>query len=502
MNVFLRNVNDLRASSRGIICSKHFFNYQASLGILYALAEPIKTVLYGVICVISILSCAPEEDFAVPPLIIEEPSINGTVIDLGAVLGTMYQEIEREGQQAKATFKNTDTYFIGYVVSSDKGGNFFKELILQNNTINPTAGIRLLIDNSPLYTSYEFGRKLYVKLDGLSVGLQNGVPTLGFLDGNTIAAIASFSVADVVHRSPEVHTITPLDTTIENFNDQLLNLYIRLYQLQFHKNMVLDQNVFTLAAEPNDVFDGERILEDCTTRRSTILSTSTFADFKGVTLPRSQGSFTGILTKNFVGDTYNLVLNDPNGLIFDIDDRCDPLVLSCPVGEEGSTIIFKEDFTAVKTKDLEKLGWLNQNLSGGKLDYEIGDFAENQYIQITGFRSKEPIYEVWLLSPEIDLTNSVDPILNFDVQAGYDNGNILEVFVTNDFEGDIKTATWVKLDTHLPRGPMNAFGDSLPAGPIGLSCAQGSIRIGFRYIGGDPKATTRYHIDNIIIKSR
>ncbi|GAA4273270.1 DUF5689 domain-containing protein [Aquimarina gracilis] len=456
----------------------------------------------GLITVLLVTKCTPEEDFATPPLLIEEPSINGTVINIEAVLGIMNQQIEKEGENAKAIFNNTNNYLVGYVVSSDKGGNFFKELIIQNKNVNPTAGIRVLIDNAPLYTSFEFGRKVFVKLDGLSVGLENGLPTLGALDGNTVRAIPSFSVGEFIIRSSEVFAITPLEITMEDFADHFLNLYIKMNNLQFNKNIVLDNNAFTLAAEPNDEFDGERILESCETGQKTILSTSTFSDFKGLTLPNNQGSFTGILTKNFLGEAFNLVLNDPQGLVFDIESRCDPEVLQCPSTDQGTNTLFEEGFTGLKTKDLKDLGWINTNIAGGMLDFEIGDFADNQYAQITGFRSKEPIYEVWLITPEIDLDASTSEILNFDVQAGYDNGNILEVFVTNDYTGNIHSTSWIKLDANLPRGPLNGFGDSIPAGPIPLSCLDGRIRIGFRYIGGDPRATTRYHIDNFIVKGQ
>ncbi len=460
----------------------------------------LKTLAFVLVIVLIETSCTPEEDFTTPPLLIEEPSINGTIVDIEAVLGIMNQEIEKEGENAKVVFDNTNNYMVGYVVSSDKGGNFFKELILQNKNIGPTAGIRLLIDNSPLYTSYEFGRKVFVKLDGLSAGIENGVPTLGVLNGNTVRAVPSFTASEFITRSSEVFAITPLDITMEDFSERFLSLYIKINSIQFNKNVVLDNNAFTFAAEPNDEFDGERIIESCETGRTTVLSTSTFSDFKGLTLPNNQGSFTGILTKNFLGDTFNLVLNDPEGLIFDIETRCDPEVLQCSSTEVGNNILFEEDFAGLKIKDLEEKGWINSNTTGGKLDFEIGDFAENQYAQITGFRSKEPIYEVWLISPEIDIANSANEVLNFDVQTGYDNGNILEVFISSDFTNEIQTASWTKLDANLPRGPLNAFGDTVPAGPVSLSCLEGTIRVGFRYIGGDPRATTRYHIDNVEIK--
>ncbi|GAA4279573.1 DUF5689 domain-containing protein [Aquimarina mytili] len=457
----------------------------------------IKTGLALIGTVIAIFGCVSEEDFETPELVIQEPEVNGTMIMIDAALGILGQEIEKDGEKAKVVFDDTGNFITGYVISSDKASNFFKELILQDKDKHPQAGIRVLIDNSPLFTKYEFGRKVYVKLDGLSLGMQNGVATLGISEGNAIGAIPSFSLDEVVIRSTEISEILPRLVTVEDFTDKLLNLFIKVDNIQFNKNMVQDNNVFTFAAEANDQFDGERLVESCNTGRSVVLSTSTFSDFRGLKLPAQQGSFEGILTKNFEGDTYNLVLNDPTGLIFDNETRCDPIILDCPPANQGSSLMFEENFTDLKIKDLEDKGWINTNTTGGKLNYKIGDFAGNQYVQITGFRSKESVYEVWLITPELDIGISTNAVLNFDLQAGYDNGNILEVFITNSFTGDPKDTNWIKLGATIPRAPLNAFGDFISSGPIGLSCLEGGVRIGFRYIGGDPRATTRYHIDNI-----
>ncbi|MEW7289591.1 DUF5689 domain-containing protein [Aquimarina sp. 2304DJ70-9] len=462
----------------------------------------IKKGLFLLTIVSVIFSCAPEEDFETPEVIVQEQEVEGTVISIDALLGILGQELEKEGENAKVVFENTDNFILGYVISSDKAGNFFKELILQDKSENPQSGIRVLIDNSPLFTKYEFGRKVYIKLDGLSLGMQNGVATLGVSEGNDVGAVPSFSIDEVVIRSTEIATITPLVLSFEDFTDTLLNLYIRVNNIQFNKNIVQESNTFTFAAESNDEFDGERILESCETGRSILLSTSTFSDFRGLKLPVQQGSFEGILTKNFEGDTYNLVLNDPTGLVFDTETRCDPIVLECPSTENGSTVLFEESFTDLKTKDLEEKGWVNTNTTSGKLIYKIGDFAGNQYAQITGFRSKESLYEVWLITPEIDLSMTTGETLNFDLQAGYDNGNILEVFITNNFTGDVGSTSWEKLDAIIPRAPLNAFGDFISSGPMGISCIEGNARIGFRYVGGDPRATTRYHIDNVKITGK
>ncbi|WP_103069102.1 DUF5689 domain-containing protein [Aquimarina sediminis] len=458
-----------------------------------------KKIFWILIVATTITACSPEDDFKISQIIIDEPRIEGTTITIDAMLGILGQEQEQEGENAKVFFKNTNNFIEGYVISSDKASNFFKELILQDKEINPSAGIRVLIDDNPLFTTYEFGRRIYIKLDGLSLGIENGVPTLGISVGNDIGAIPSFFIDKSVIRSTEIATITPLEVTFEDFTDKLLNIYIKVNNIQFTKNLVQENNTFTFAAETHDKFDGERIVESCITGRNTILSTSTFSKFKGLKLPSRQGSFEGILTKNYLGNAYNIVVNTPKGLIFDNETRCDPIVLECSKVSNGSQLLFEEDFTNIKIKDLEKFGWINSNVTGGKLSYKTGSFGENQYLQITGYRSKESMYEVWLVTPDIDLNSSTHEILNFDLQAGYDNGNILEVFITNNFSGNPTTTSWEKLDVSIPRGPLNAFGNIIPAGPIGISCLEGVVRIGFRYIGGDPRATTRYHIDNIKI---
>ena len=430
----------------------------------------------------------------------ENPTIEGTKITIDAIQGILNQQIVEDGDNAKVIFEDTDAYIEGYVISSDKAGNFFKELIVQDKKENPTAGIRIFIDQSPLYTSYEVGRKVYIKLNGLSIGVENGMPTIGHIDGNSISVIPSFLIDDIIIRSTEVEVLTPLKIKLEDIDDAKLNLLLSIDTLQFHKSLVSEGSVFTFAAENNDEYDGERIVESCSTGRTTILSTSTFSDFRGLQLPTGQFTFQGILTKNFEGSMYNLVLNDATQLVELEETRCDPDVLNCGTPAVGDQVIFEEDFTDKRIRDLEDLGWLNINIYDGDLEYEMGSFDNNDYIQITGYNSDEPMYEVWLITPEINLDITQDETLSIDLQAAYDNGDILEIFVTDDFTESVEEATWTKLDIQVPRSSMSGFGDFINSSPIGLACLDGNVRIGFKYTGGDPKATTRYHIDNLKVK--
>ena len=38
-----------------------------------------------------------------------------------------------------------------------------------------------------------------------------------------------------------------------------------------------------------------------------------------------------------------------------------------------------------------------------------------------------------------------------------------------------------------------------PVGPVNISCVDGNAVIGFFYEGSDPSATTRYHVDNVVV---
>jgi hypothetical protein len=89
--------------------------------------------------------------------------------------------------------------------------------------------------------------------------------------------------------------------------------------------------------------------------------------------------------------------------------------------------------------------------------------------------------------------------ISFDIQSNFDNGTNLSVWVSTDYAGDPTTATWSLLDATIPVGPSSTFGDFESVGPVNISCVEGTAVFGFFYEGSDPSATTRYHLDNIVV---
>jgi hypothetical protein len=394
-------------------------------------------------------------------------------------------------------FETQALYMVGYVVSSDEAGNFFEEIIVQDQPENPSIGIKILLDVTPLSIRYDQGRKIYLQLNGLSTGITNGVLTVGLRNGNTVDNIPSSLENDLIQRSPEVDSIIPLPINIDDFEDDKTNLYVRLEEVQFNRNLVLGERPLTYASESFDEFDGNRLLESCSSNERTILSTSTFADFKALSLPSGRGALNAVLTKDFFGETFNVRINSPEDVYLTGEERCDPDFLDCEGATADDILLFSEDFQDFE--GFEAAGWTNINISGGNRDWSIGSFEGNSYAQITGFNANEDPINVWLVSPGVDLDSSQSEALSFDIQVSFDNGSILSVYASEDFTGDPEEATWLPLDVVIPSGPGGGFGNFETTPSVNISCLSGTVHFGFLYEGSDPGATTRYHIDNLII---
>ena len=459
-------------------------------------------IVFLIIGLLVFNGCVDDDDFNTPNTSITEPVLDGPVVSISSVAGELAQaqgnsalDYTDEDTTYSYIFSENNQYMEGYVISSDEGGNFFEELLIQDKSENPTIGIKVLIDVNPLFIRYEVGRKVYIKLNGLSVGITNGVLTIGALNGDSVDKIPAPSEQDFILRSAQTANLVPLPLAFSEFTNDKTNLFVFIEDAQFNRAQATGDNPFSYASEPADQFDGERILESCETGSTTIFSTSTFADFKSLTLPSGRGSMSAILTKDFFGDVFNLSINSPEDINFDNPNRCDPDFLECTTPSGGGSIFYAEDFQGFAGYAAE--GWTNINISGGSTQWILGSFSGDNYAQISGFNSGADEIDVWLVTPAIDMDTTTGEELSFRVQSNFDNGNILSVYVSQDFTGDVTTATWQPIDATIPSGPSSGFGTFQSVGPVNLSCLDGNIHIGFFYEGSDPSATTRYHVTDI-----
>ncbi|MCB7481746.1 DUF5689 domain-containing protein [Christiangramia sediminis] len=451
--------------------------------------------ILSLLMVFSLLGCVKTDDFEMPALEITEIEIEGDLTNIAAVKGNFNFETE-----AIYTFRDTDTWFEAYVISSDAGGNFYKELIVQDKASNPTSGIHLLLDHNSLFDTFNFGRKIYVKLDGLSLWYNNGVLQLGIQNRGDVMSIPNSLIDDHIIRSEITSEIVPLHIEISEFNPDLKNLYVRIQDIQFDRNLVKENQVFSFASNPADQYDGERQLESCETGETVLLSTSTFSNFKSLLIPSGSGSVEGILSRDFYDEHYVIIVNSPDALEM-TGERCDTEYLDCGSdSNEGSKIIFEENFEGVTSNTtLNSRGWTNINVSGGEVKFKPMLSSGNRILRISAYNTNESPLEAWLVTPAVDLNNSVNEILSFDIRSSFDKGLILEVFITQEYSGDPRTTEWTELDANIPLGPSSSNSTIFKNSKIDISCLDGKVWVGFRYLGSTYDKTTTYDLDNIRI---
>jgi hypothetical protein len=459
-----------------------------------------------------VISCVKDDDYDVPNTDPVAPIINGTIITINVLNSLLEQEQNANGNDI-LSFIESDLYISGFVISNDEAGNIYEELVIQDLAINPSRGVKVLINVSPLFTTFEFGRKVFVKLDGLSVGYNGGVLSLGFRDGNQVVAIAESLMDQTIIRAIELAEIEPLSINISDFSAAKTNLYLRLNDVQFNRNDALGENRKTFAAEPEDEFDGERNLESCAEGFSVILSTSTFSDFKAIEVPQGRGYLDGILTYNYFGDTFNMVLNSPETIHFNSTDRCDLVEVDCGLAETtGSNVIFSEFFESQEVDEsITGNGWTNY-IQKGSRDYEAyfsdggnGNPSLGISVSIGSYNSNDDSTITWLIMPEIDFDIQDGETISFKTSNSFSDGSTLILLFSSDWDGNpdtIATSTWDSLPAAYIAQDDDFYGDWYPSGNVSLDCINGKGYIGFKYTGsGEEDFDGTYELDEIIVNS-
>lgn len=445
--------------------------------------------LYGMM----VTSCVHDDDYNVPEINVEEPivEVNTTIIAVKSIYRGFEPKLIEAGDDS-----NRPLYLEAYVVSSDETGNFYKSLVIQDASQNPTAGVAIATEATNLYTKYEPGRKIYFRVDGLYIGEYAGLPTIGIQDGDEVGRINIEDFDSRMLRSMENLEILPQLVTIAEVNDnnsnsEFLNTLVQFENIQFPEGLAGIAHY----GNPSNTYSVNRQLENCD-EETIMLRTSGFSDFKGLLLPEGKGTLTAVLSR------FN---NDVQLFIRDIDD----VNLNgerCNLGGTGDILElpFLQDFEGHNSGngvpvDIE--GWTNINVNDKARLFEVMEFNSNNYAQTTAKSSGENPCEVWLVTPGLVLPSGATPIFSFETNDGFYNGEALTVKLSTDFTGDVTTAEWTNLDAIISTGNTDGYGaEFTPSGDIDLSAFAGQvIHIGYRYLGASSGIKTTYQIDNISV---
>lgn len=251
--------------------------------------------------IIFFMSSCVDREFDLPP--VPEPAdleTNASLLDLKALY------------VSGAITEITEDYTIDVLVAAnDRSGNYFKKLIVQDET----GGIEVLINGTGLHTDYPVGSKLFLKVKGLVIGDNRGNLQIGgYADVDRILGIETVLLNDYLVKGvidggleAKVKTISQLGTADES-------TLITLENVQFADN-ALGQTLAT----PGETSGRNLSLTDCD-GNSLIVRTSGFADFAGEQVPCGNGTLTGIYS--IFGNDRQLFIREFEEVQF-TDSRCD-----------------------------------------------------------------------------------------------------------------------------------------------------------------------------------
>jgi len=244
------------------------------------------------------ISCVKDGDFETPNVDCTEPQLTAT---------TTIQQVKEMYTFGGAKIIEADIILEGYVVSSDKSGNIYKSISIQDKPENPTSAIKISINQTNIYTRYNVGRKIYVKLKGLAVGYSFGSVQIGVATGDGLAGILGSELDKYIVRSCEVAEIIPKKVAISDLNKSMLEMLIEIENVQFKSSEI--GKAYGNADNTETV---NRVLESsdnsCNFLDEVILRNSGYAGFKNNLLPEGKGSVVAIFSNYY--DDFQLYLRD------------------------------------------------------------------------------------------------------------------------------------------------------------------------------------------------
>ncbi|MEI6865052.1 DUF5689 domain-containing protein [Flavicella sp.] len=268
------------------------------------------------ILILWITSCVSDTDFSVPNVICIEPELE--------ITHTIAQVKEMVGYGI-VTFES-DMIIEGYVVSSDKSGNIYKEIYIQDKSKMPSDAIRIAVDKTNLYSVFPVGRKVYIKLKSLSIGYNRGALEIGKAAGSELERIPNSEVFNHFIRSCDEEEVVPNSISISKITDIHVGTLIKLNRVQF-----ITRDLGGSYGVLNSTQTVDRLLEetnaDCKLNSQINVRISGFSDFKNRELPEGKGSITGILSKYY--SEYQLVLRNENDVVLG-EERCAIVTLDEP----------------------------------------------------------------------------------------------------------------------------------------------------------------------------
>ena len=468
----------------------------------------IIRLLFFVIISVFFITCIEEGDFTVPESLGNEE--NETITKILDSISTGNLQVKTIQQVKDLYIIGSDPLEItsnivvkGYVISSDKSGNFYKEFYMQDTPENPTSGIKVSLNLSNSYNKFNIGREVYIRLKGLYIGETNsgdGIVTIGGkIKSTDITEVENVTVNQIpnhIFRSETTVEIIPKVIDFAGINESDIGTFITLENVFFDARLAGQSYV-----DPKEDFDTQRKIQTCLGLGydELLVETSSFSRFSNETLPEKAGSINAIVSKDFGGNFIVLNINSTDDVVMN-EERCSPLPIV-----DFTTILLDENFDD-ESGDIDVLNWINYREEGTISWRSYTDsYAQSKAARIGSKNSGNESTISWLITEAVNLDTTSQEFLSFETSNSFSNGSNLEVLISTDFNGDensINDATWSVLPAKIVSDGED-FKNWIHSTYIELSTYSGAAYIAFKYSGnGNVNFDGTYELDNVVINAK
>jgi hypothetical protein len=206
-----------------------------------------------------------------------------------------------------------DVVISGVVIGDDKSGNIYKQVFIQDGT----AGINIQLDASSYNATYPVGRRVFVKVKGLTLGTYGGMMQLGLgMNGTSPGRIPQSLIQNYLIAGSSGNVVMPVELNIKDVTHAYQNMLIKLKAVE-----VVRADLSKTYADPTQAASAVNInLEDCA-GSTIVLRSSSFANFAGVNVAKGKGDLVGIFT--FYNQDNQFVIRDTSDAAGMTGTRCD-----------------------------------------------------------------------------------------------------------------------------------------------------------------------------------
>lgn len=348
------------------------------------------------------------------------------------------------------------------VVSTDEGGNFYKTMVIQDET----GSIELQLDINGLFNLYPLGQRIILDCRGLIVGDYNRYYQIGWeYRKYSIGRINALHFDRYIHKVglpslenlPEPVLGTQIDFTSLNDVGKLVKL----------ENCRFDESSWGKPFSFNEyVTEHTLYIQGVTT--PLIVETSNYARFRSLKIPSGVGTIYGILT--VYDNSYQLMIRTKSDIRFDN--------LETPSEEVVEDFVF--DANSIGTG-----GWSISPTSGSSI-WEYVTFGGDEFMYHV-YNNTNIAMDDWLISPTINLNTNLNSFIRLFHKMDFSGlQDYYSVYYTTNVNAPFDPAnyTLLPLITSFP----SQYGSSNDIAIAGIPSSNFKIAIRYNNNGGNQSA--------------